>query len=97
VIYISWSHDPTDLLHRIQIRTETTVHGENLLIYDCGNGQAVEAVGECFPQLDIVPALTFVIEAVDTVDGSTFMIAAQDEKVFRILDLVCKEQADSLE
>jgi len=73
------------------------MHCEDFLIYDCSNRQAVEAVGKSLPQLDIVPTLTFVIEAVDTVDGSTFMVAAQDEKVFRILDLVGEEQTNCLQ
>ena len=73
------------------------MHCEDFLIYDCSNRQAVEAVGKSLPQLDVVPTLAFVIEAVDTVDGSTFMVAAQDEKVFRILDLVGEEQTNCLQ
>ena len=73
------------------------MHCEDFLIYDCSNRQAVEAVGKSLPQLDVVPTLAFVVEAVDTVDGSTFMVAAQDEKVFRILDLVGEEQTNCLQ
>jgi hypothetical protein len=72
------------------------VHCEDLLVDDCCNGQAVEAVGECLPELDIVSSLAFVVEAVDTVDGGAFVVAAQDEEIFGVLDLVCEEQADSL-
>ena len=52
------------------------MHGEDLFINDCSDRQAVEAVGESLPQLNVVPTLTLIIEAVDTVDGSTFMVAA---------------------
>ena len=45
------------LLHRLQIGRKTTMHCEYLLIDDGRNWQAVEAVGERLPQLDVVPAL----------------------------------------
>jgi hypothetical protein len=64
------------------------VHCEDFLIDDCCNGQAVEAISERLPQLDIVPPLALVVEAVDTVDGGAFVIAAQDEEIFGIFDLV---------
>ena len=66
--YISRAHDTANLLHGVEIRTETTVHREDLLINYGSNGQAVEAVGKCLPELDIVSSLTLIIEAVDTVD-----------------------------
>ena len=73
------------------------MHGEDLLINDGGNGQAVEAVGKSLPQLDVVASLALVVETVNTVDGSTLVVAAQDEEVLGVLDLVCEEQADSLQ
>lgn len=97
VTYIGWSHDSPDLLHRVQVRAQTTVHGEDLLIDDSGDGQAVEAVGECLPQLDVVSALALVVETVDTIDGSTLVVAAEDKEVLGVLDLVCEEQANGLE
>jgi hypothetical protein len=73
------------------------VHGEDLLVNDGSDGQAVEAIGEGLPQLDVVAALALIVEAVDTVDGRALVVATQDEEVLRVLDLVCQEQADSLE
>lgn len=64
------------------------MHCEDLLVDDCCNRQAVEAVRERLPQLDIVPSLTLVVEAVDAVDGGAFVVATQDEEVFGIFDLV---------
>lgn len=95
--YISGTHDTTDLLHRVEIGTQATVHGEDLLINDGRNGQTVEAVGESLPQLDVVSTLAFVVETIDTVDGGTLVVAAQDEEVLGVLDLVGKEQADRLQ
>lgn len=95
--YIGGTHDAADLLHRVQIRAETTVHGENLLIDDGGDGQAVEAVGKGLPQLDVVPALALIVESVDTVDRSTLVVAAENEEVLGVLDLVGQQKADGLE
>ena len=95
--YISRTHNATDLLHRVEIRAQTTVHGENLLVNDGSNGQAVEAVGEGLPQLDVVSSLALVIETIDTVDGGAFVVATEDEEVLGVPDLVGEEQADGLE
>lgn len=73
------------------------MHGEDLLVDDGGNGEAVEAVGECLPQLDVVAALALIIKAIDAVDGSTLVVSAEDKEVFGVLDLVRKQQADSLQ
>lgn len=73
------------------------MHGEDLLIDDGGDGKAVEAIGKRLPQLDIVPPLAFIIEAVYAIDGGALMVTAQDEEVLRILDLVGQKQADGLE
>ena len=72
------------------------MHREDLLVDDRCNGQAVEAVGERLPELDVVSSLALIIEPIDTVDGRAFVVATEDEEVFRVFDLVCKEQADGL-
>jgi len=72
------------------------VHGEDLLVDDSRDGQAVEAVRECLPQLDVVSPLALIVEAVNTVDGRTLVVAAENEEVLGILDLVREEQADCL-
>lgn len=73
------------------------MHREDLLVDDCGNWQAVEAIRKSLPELDVVASLAFIIEAIDAVDGGAFVIATQDEEVLWILDLVRKEQADGFE
>ena len=88
--YIGWPHDAANLLHGVQVRTEATMHCEDLLVYDCSDWQAIEAVGESFPQLDIVSSLAFVVKAVDAVNRRALVITSQDKKIFRIFYLVCK-------
>lgn len=95
--YISWTHDSADLLHRVKVWAQTTVHGEDLLVNDGRNRQAVKAICEGLPQLDVIPTLALVVETVDTVDGRAFVVASQDEEVLRVLDLVREEEADSLQ
>lgn len=73
------------------------MHCENLLVNDGRNRQAVEAVGESLPQLNVVPPLALIVETVDAVDGSALVVTAKDEEVLRVLDLVGQKQADSLE
>ena len=52
------------------------MHGEDLLIDDGCDWQAVKAVRECLPQLDVVPPLALIVEPVDAVDGCALMVAA---------------------
>lgn len=73
------------------------MHREDLLVDDCGDRQAVEAVRKCLPQLDVVAPLAFVVEAVDAVDAGALMVSAQDEEVFWVLDLVGEKQTDGFE
>jgi hypothetical protein len=40
---------------------------------------------------------TFVVKTVDTIDAGTLVVAAKDEKVFRILDLVRQQQRNGLQ
>lgn len=72
------------------------MHGENLLVNDGGNRQAIKAIGEGFPQLNVVSSLAFVVEAIDTVDRGTLVVTAKDEEILRVLDLVGEEQANGL-
>ena len=73
------------------------MHRKNLLVYNCCNGQAIEAVCECLPELDIVSPLALVVESIDAVDGGTLMISAQNEEILGIFDFVCEQQAYSLQ
>jgi hypothetical protein len=93
---ISRPHDATNLLHGVQVRAQTTVHGEDLLVDDSGDGKAVEAIGKGLPQLDVVATLALVVKAIDTVDRGALVVTSEDEEVFGVLDLVGEEQADGL-
>ncbi len=72
------------------------MHGEDLIVDDGCDGQAVEAVRKCLPQLDVVSALALVVEAVDAVDARALVVTSEYEEVLGVLDLVGEEQADGL-
>ena len=73
------------------------MHAEDLLVDDRAHRQAVEAVREGLPELDVVASLALVVEPVDAVDRRALVVAAQQEEVLRVLDLVCQQQADRLQ
>lgn len=66
------------------------MHGEDLLVDNGGNRQAVEAIGEGLPELDVVAALALIVESVDTVDRGAFVVTAENEEVFGVFDFVGK-------
>lgn len=90
-------HDPPDLFEVGEFGGEPAVHAEDLLVDDCGHGEAVEAVGEGLPELDGVPALDLIVEAVDAVDAGALVVAPEEEEVLGVLDLVGQHQADGLQ
>lgn len=70
------------------------MHCEDLLVDDGRDWQAVEAIRKSLPKLNVVPSLAFIVEAVDTVDRRTLVIASQNKEILRVFDLVGEEQAD---
>lgn len=86
-------HDPPDLVHRLQVGTETAVATENLIAHDGGHGHAIETAGEYFPKLYVVPAFAFVVKSVYSVYAGALVIAAQQEEILGIFDFVRQQQA----
>ena len=72
------------------------MHADDLLLHDRDEGQAVEAVVEELPQLDVVAPLALVVKAVDPVDLARLVVAAQQEEVLRELDLEAQQQQHAL-
>ena len=72
------------------------MHGEDLLVNNCRDWQAIEAIGKGLPQFDVVPSLALIVEAVDTVDGGTLVVSSENEEILRVFDLVGQQQADGL-
>jgi len=93
---ISWSHNSFDLVETAELWWKSTVHAQDFFVNESSNRETVEAVGEGFPQFDIVSSLAFVVETINTVDGGALVVSSQEEEVLRVLYLVSQEKANCL-
>jgi len=73
----SWSSDLLQLCDSDELRRESSVHAEDFVVDEGGNGHAVEHILELFPDADRVPTLALVVEPVDSVDLPALVVAAQ--------------------
>jgi hypothetical protein len=73
------------------------MHAEDLLVHNSSHRQAVEAICEGFPQLNVVPSLRLIIEAINSVDGGTFVISTKNKEILRIFHFVGEKKADGLQ
>jgi len=64
------------------------MHTKNFLVDESHNRQTVKAVSEGLPESNVVTTLALFIEAIDSVDTGTLVIAAKHEEVLRVLDFV---------
>lgn len=64
------------------------MHAQDLVVDEGCHGQTVEAISEDLPESDAEPALALIVESIDSVDGSAFMVPSQEEEVIGVLDLV---------
>lgn len=64
------------------------MHCYDSLLDESAQRHAIENVAELLPDLHIVSALALVVEAVETGDRGALVIAAEQKKVFFVLDLV---------
>lgn len=44
------------------------MHSEDLLVDNGCNWQAIEAIGKCLPEFDVVSSFALVVKPIDTVD-----------------------------
>lgn len=72
------------------------MHAKDLVINEGSDWNAVEDILELFPDADAIAALALIVEAIDTIDLTTFVIPAQQEEVLLKLDLVGQEEEDGL-
>ena len=73
------------------------MHTEDLIIDQGSNWEAVEAVSKSFPEFYIISTLAFVIETVNSVDRSTFVISSQQKEVLGVLNFVSQQQTDGFQ
>ncbi len=73
------------------------MHAQNLVVDQSSDWHAVEDILELFPDADGVPTLALVVEAVDSIDLATLVVASQEEEVLLELDLVGQEKDNCLQ
>lgn len=56
--------DPPDIVHTLQAGTQSTMNTKDLAGDDGRDGESVEHVDKCLPDLDVCPALALVVETV---------------------------------
>merc|ERR1719199_290095 len=62
------AHQTTHLVKVVDFRRKAAMHAHDLLVNEATNRHAIEDVAELLPHLDVVPAFTLVIEAIDAGD-----------------------------
>lgn len=97
VWHVGRSSDFAELVELVKVRTQTTMHAQNLVINQSGNWQAVEHVNELLPDFDRESSLAVVVESVHSVNLGDLMVTSEQEEVFRVLDLEGEEQTESLD
>lgn len=64
---------------------------EYFVINYCGHWEAIETLDKLLPKLKRVPPLAFIVEPINPIDRSTFVITSQQEEILRIFNLVCQK------
>jgi hypothetical protein len=64
------------------------MHAKDLLVNHGGAREAVEAVRKRLPELDSETSLAFIIEAIDAINRSAFMVSTEYEEVLGVLDFI---------
>jgi hypothetical protein len=72
------------------------MHAHNFIINNRCTRQNVERVAEDFPHFDTVTSAAFIVKSINTIDTTGFVISSEDEKIFRVLYLVCEKKAYDL-
>lgn len=77
--YLLLSINDTDLIECIDARTESPVHGKDFILDNGGETEVIKDFSAISPYIDRpVFSQTFIVEAVDLCDLSTFVISADE-------------------
>ena len=88
------SPDSFDLIHRVHVLGEASVHAQNFIVDEGGNWQHVESINEFFPKTNIISLLAFIVKAINFCDGFTLVVASEQEDTLRVLDFVGQKQTN---
>ena len=86
-----------NIVHVAKSRRKTAVNAEDLASNNSSDRETVECIHESLPDLDIAPALALIVETVDPGNVGAFVVAAEQEEVLGVLELVAHQKQDGLE
>lgn len=66
------------------------MHTDNLIINHSTTRQTIEGIAKLFPHLDGEATTTLIVETVDSIDTSAFVITPQKKEVFWVFTFVSK-------
>mmetsp|Transcript_9159 Transcript_9159/g.16632 ORF Transcript_9159/g.16632 Transcript_9159/m.16632 type:complete len:210 (-) Transcript_9159:52-681(-) len=73
------------------------MHANDFVINDSATGKAIKGIAKLLPKFDREATTAFIVESVDPVDSSTFVVPTKNKEVFRIFDLIRKQKAHHLQ
>jgi hypothetical protein len=89
--------DVGNLFHLAQFRRQAPVHTNNLVINDSAARKAVEGVAKLLPHLNGKSTTAFIVKSINSVDSGTFVVSSKKKEIFRVLNLVGKEETDDFQ
>mmetsp|Transcript_33716 Transcript_33716/g.62322 ORF Transcript_33716/g.62322 Transcript_33716/m.62322 type:complete len:84 (+) Transcript_33716:563-814(+) len=72
------------------------MHADDFVINDSTARKTIESVTEVFPQLDREAPATFVVKSIYAIDTRAFVVSAENEEVFWVLNFVSKKETHNL-
>lgn len=85
--YILHAIDAPQLIQGINLGRESTMQTEDLVLYLCGDGEALEEISEHLPnEIGSVLLEALIIEAIQFVDLSVLVVAPEDGDPAPVLD-----------
>jgi len=70
--------DLLDLLKRMHILRDASVHTHDLLVDQGYQGHVIKAIPECLPKGDLIPSLDFVEKSIDSGNSLRLMVTSQN-------------------
>ena len=89
--------DVADHAYRRQLGRESAMHTDDSPLDQRAHRETLEAVRKQLPKTNIISPLALVVEAVNAVDGVRLVVPSQYEKVLRVFDFICEQQANRLD
>jgi len=93
--YLAKSINDLDLVDTMNTRTQAAMHAENLIIYNDGEGEVVEHIGEIMPNARIaIFARALSVEAVGLCYAAGLVVATDEVHAVRVAEFKADEEGN---